>query len=264
MTQTELTQYVADNNLSSKSLALANYPQYSLASRSPVSQTLDLKVYEKEKHAEPRNDLYEQRHVRESNRSDQTPSFHRQSRLASENYPEYDTIERDYVRQEKSVLASKVYNDSFEHEHQVQQNIELIGDEDEGLAGQENPESQEKKNASKSHYQDSQGELHSVSTLTGKSSNAKGGKQETNKTPHSKEFFIPTKFENSPLPESVVRNSRKQSGEQLRASSKSKKYSGERNLSKDQLKERILERMKESREGPRAKVSNKQLHKIYH
>ena len=49
-------------------------------------------------------------------------------------------IERDHIRQEKSVLAIKTYNDSFEQ--QYRQDIEPIGDEDEGFAGPESREAQ--------------------------------------------------------------------------------------------------------------------------
>ena len=41
------------------------------------------------------------------------------------------------------------------------------------------------------------------------------------------------------------------------------KYTGERVLSKDQMKQKMLDKMKEAREGPRQKVHNKDLHKIY-
>ena len=270
MTQTELTQYVADNNLSSKSLVIAKNPQFQDSSRivdsqthfGSYTQTLDLKISEKGRNQENRLDIPEYRSFRNSNYSSQTPNFHRQSRLVSEHYPETETIEVDEIRQEMTILVTKKYDESSLN--QIDQDIQPIDEGDEDLLHHGSHREFEQKTELKSGNQDSQTEIRSVSTITGKSSNAKKKDQTRRQITHEKDFFIPSKFEHSPLPDAIKKNSRKQSGEINRISSRSKKYSGERNLSKDQIKDRILERMKESREGPRTKVSNKQLHKIYH
>lgn len=110
-------------------------------------------------------------------------------------------------------------------------------------------------------------EVSSVSTITQKSSQHKSPTRNRGDISPANELFSHVMADDSQQFRDSVNQNRsrnKQISESRRLSGRSKKYSGERKLSKDQAKERILERMKESREGPRAKVSNKDLHKIYH